>query len=207
MGTALAMQLDFASLIERGKGCAIASGSSHAARFRFAPSRSRAAPYAIRKEWPLIRASTMSVHSFLIAHGLSLACKFAPIPLYEEEYYDQGYDEGYVESYPFGEFWSFAGVGFGEEVFPAPSVTGGAEENVYQAAKRQEVVAYDEVLKVEDCRSFSEGCESAQYVIAQYAGHGKEQDCHEIDGYCFSAGASGQIHCEGDDIFEHGNDR
>ena len=84
-----AMQLDFASLHLAHGLLFPPSASRHAARFRSAPSRSRAAPYARRKEGDLIRASTMRSPSFLLAHGLSLACKFAPVSLYEEEYDDE----------------------------------------------------------------------------------------------------------------------
>ena len=142
-----------------------------------------------------------------MTHGLSLACKFAPVALYEQEDYDQGYDECYVGSYPFGEFRAFSCICLGKEVIPAPSVTCGTEEYIYETSKRQKVVAYDEVFQIKDRRSFSERCESAQHIVTEHARHGQDQDCHKIDGYCFSSGASGQIHRESDDVLEHGDDR
>ena len=110
------------------------SGLCPAARFRFASSRSRAAPYARRKERRIIRASTMILLSFLLSHGLSLACKFAPVALYEQENYDQGDDKCHVQSYPFREFGAFSCVGLCKEVFPAPSVARRTEQHVYEAA-------------------------------------------------------------------------
>ena len=70
----------------------------------------------------------------LFALGLSLACKFAPVALYEQEDDDQGYDVCYVWSYPLREFRSFSAVGLCQEFIPSPAVTCSTEEYVYEAS-------------------------------------------------------------------------
>ena len=86
-----------------------------------------------------------------MTQGLSLACKFAPVSLYEQEDHNQRYNESYVGSYPFREFGSFSCICLGKEVIPAPSVACGTEEYIYKASERQEVVAYDKVFQIKDC--------------------------------------------------------
>ena len=104
-------------------------------------------------------------------HGLSLACKLRPVSLDEEEQDDEGDSDGDVESYPLGEFGTLSCVGFFQEVFPAPAVTGRTEEHVHEAAERKQIVADDEVFQIQDRSALSERCKPAQHVIAEHAGH------------------------------------
>ena len=158
-----------------------ASLRHHAARFRFAPSRSRAAPYTRKKEKSSVRASTTDDFSFFLVHGLSLGCKFRPVPLDEEEQDDDGDYDGDVEPYPFGEFGTLSGVGFFQEIFPAPAVTCSTEEYVHKASQRKQVVADDEVFQVQDGRALSERCEAAEHVITEHAGHGKDDNRDQVN--------------------------
>ena len=140
-------------------------------------------------------------------HGLSLGCKFRPISLDEQEQDDEGDYDGDVASYPFGEFGAFSGVGFFQEVFPAPAVTCSTEEYIHQASQREQVVADEEVLQIEDGCSFSEGSESAQHVIPEHAGHGEENDRDQIGYDRFPSLAAGKIHCECDNVLKYGDNR
>lgn len=91
-----------------------------------------------------------------------------PVSLYEYEQYHQGQDIGNIDSGPFWKFNSGACVGFFTEVFPSPSDAAGAEQEVDQAAQREEIVAYEEVFKVQYVCACTHGGEAAPDVEAQY---------------------------------------
>lgn len=76
--------------------------------------------------------------------------EFFDIPLDKHKQHDKRKDVGYIYPCPSGETKSPAGVGLAAEVVPAPAVAGGAEQQIYERAERQDVVADQKILQVED---------------------------------------------------------
>ena len=139
-----------------------------------------------KKEGTLLRAITIRAPSFLsFCDGLSLTCKFTPIPLYKQENHDKRYNKCNIKSHPFRKSWTFPGVCFCEEILPSPAVTGRTEKNIYQASKRQKVIAHDKILQIKDRCSFAKRSESAQYIIPEHTRHGQKDDSHQVDRHCF----------------------
>ena len=65
---------------------------------------------------------------------------------------------------------TLAGIDFGQEVFEAPAVLRGTEEDEGQRAQRQHVVGDDEVFKIEDRGALAEHLEFGPDVVTEDAG-------------------------------------
>ena len=99
---------------------------------------------------------------------------------------------------------ALAGVDFLFIVVPAPAVLGNAEQQVHQAAQRQEQVAHEEVLQIQHSAAEHGKAVPCPHVVAQHAGQRKQSDEHEVHQTGLLAAAAGQLHAAADDVLEHG---
>ena len=137
----------------------------------------------------------------------ALCCEeFGIVPHNENEQYNQGQYPFDVDAQTIGEFQPFARVGFCQEVVPAPAHFPAAEQDEDQTAQRQDVLAYKEVFQIQHCGIWTEGLEAAPQVIAQYTGHGQQNDGDHIDDDNFLSAGVGQVCGKRNDVLEHGND-
>ena len=133
--------------------------------------------------------------------------KFLIIAHNKNEQDDQRQNIGNVNARPGGEFYALAGVGFCQEVFPAPAVSAGTEQQIDHAAQGQEVVGNNEVLEILNRGASAHRLETGPDVEAEYAGQGQEDNRNSIDQDGFFTGCAEQIHGKADDIFKYGNNR
>lgn len=97
-----------------------------------------------------------------LCYGLytpSLHKKFINIAVNEDDYYDQRDDKGAVPTQSARKFEALSCVCFADEFVPAPSISCGAEEDIYQRAQRQQVVADNEVFQIKDYCAAAQWCE------------------------------------------------
>ena len=107
--------------------------------------------------------------------------KFLIIAHNKNEQDDQRQNIGNVNARPGGEFYALAGVGFCQEVFPAPAVSAGTEQQIDHAAQGQEVVGNNEVLEILNRGASAHRLETGPDVEAEYAGQGQEDNRNSID--------------------------
>ncbi len=129
------------------------------------------------------------------------------IPVNENNQYNQGQDVGRIEANPYRELDALAHIGFGDEVVPAPAVTAYAEQQINEAAQREQVVADKEVFQIEHTAAFTHRLEAAPQVEAQYAGQAEQDDGNDVEANGFVAVPFGQFADTGRNVFEHGDDR
>lgn len=137
---------------------------------------------------------------------LFLRRKFLPIPHHKNKQHNQRQNIAHIEPCPLWEPNAFAGVGFGDEVIPAPAVAAGTEEQVYQASQGQQVVGDKEVLQVLDSAAGTQGSDAAPDIEAQHAGYGQNQNENQVHSHGFLPGPAPEVDSEADDILKYGND-
>ena len=97
-------------------------------------------------------------------------------------------------------------VGFLCELIPSPSIAARAEEQVYHAAQREQVVGYDEVFQILDSRACADGLDAGPEVEAEHTGQGKQDDEDSVYQYCLFAGGAEEVHGKADDVFKYCDD-
>ena len=89
------------------------------------------------------------------------------------EYRDkQNYCRQYIckiRFHPVVHLESLAGVCLCLEIAPAPAVSCNTEKQVYKRAKRQEYIAYKEILNVKNCASEDFKAAPTPDIVSQYA--------------------------------------
>ena len=121
----------------------------------------------------------------------------------KDHQYNEGQDIRDISSRPLGEFEPFPGIRLRQELFPPPTPSGGAEEQIDQAAQGEQIIGYDKILQILNI-AHGRG-ESAPDVEPQHTGQGQQDQGDPIDhDSLFPAPA--QVHGKGDDVLKHRND-
>ena len=102
----------------------------------------------------------------------------------EDEQYKKRQKPCHIQSRPFRELHTGTGIRLVREVLPAPAVLAGTEEQVYHAAQREQVVAYDEVFQIHDAADVRDG-EAAPCGKSKYARQRQHDDHDHVDPGCF----------------------
>jgi len=129
------------------------------------------------------------------------------IPVDEDSQHDERQDVGDIEADPLREGDAFAGVGFFDEVVPAPAVAARAESEVDEAAEREEVVADEEVFEIEDARARAEGLEAAPDIEAEHAWEREHDHRRDADLDDFVAVRMRELEEADNEILEDGDNR
>ena len=105
--------------------------------------------------------------------------------------------------HPVLDFQALAGVGFCQEVLPAPAIALVAAENDKdQRAQRQQVVGDDEIPQIQPCGAFREGLEGPQ-AVAQRSGHRGGSDDNAADQAALGSVPAEQLTGTGQNVFKH----
>lgn len=108
---------------------------------------------------------------------------------------------------PFRELHAVARIGFLDEVIPAPAVAARAERQVDETAKRQQVVADEEVLEAQYVGSRPERRKAAPEVEAQYAGQREQDDDEDTPADDDLAVLAQKLQETADEVLKDGDDR
>ena len=136
-----------------------------------------------------------------------ILCKeFLPVSHNKDKGNDQRQDITDIESCPLWEFRSLAGIGFSDKVFPSPSPFACTEEKIYQTSERQQVVGNNKVFQILNGASGAERRDIAQYIKAEDARHGEDDDQNSVDDHGLFTAPVSKVDGEADDILEYGDD-
>ena len=90
------------------------------------------------------------------------------IALHENEEHDERQDIFDVQAQPLREHEALAGVRFGDEIVPSPSVLSGTKQKVTKTSKRKKVIRNNKIFQIHDVASISEWLESGKYIESKY---------------------------------------
>jgi len=119
----------------------------------------------------------------------------------EDKHHNAGQNIGHIQPHPVCNLGALAGVGFRNEVLPAPAVTADTEDSKQQGTHRQQDAADQEVLKVHDAQT--QDGDVAQNGEAQHAGHTQDHQGKTADQAGFLPAPVGQIPDTGHDVLKH----
>lgn len=136
----------------------------------------------------------------------SSASEFLNIAHHKDEQDDQRQADAEIITGPGREFDTLSGVRFSQEIFPAPAVAAGTEEQIADTSQRQQVIGYDKVLQILNGASFSQRSKSAPEIKAQHAGKGQDKYQHQVHENRFAPGPTKQIDEKADHVLENSDD-
>lgn len=102
---------------------------------------------------------------------------------------------------------ALARVRFFQIFVKAPAPLRYAEEQINQAANREQQVGNNEILPVQHGTACAKRLETAPQVEPQHARHAGQQDKYRADNARAAAVHAEQLHHAGNDVFKHGDDR
>ena len=105
-----------------------------------------------------------------------------------------------------GELQAIALVRLGNEVVPAPSIPACAKDKHDERAQGEHIVAHDKVFHVHDGAAGTKGCNVAQDIEAQDAGHHEDSKANAVHPGGLLARPAPHVHAVGDDVLYDAND-
>ena len=124
------------------------------------------------------------LHFSLILTASNLK-EFCNISLSQDKDHDQRKDVAYVKTCPSWELNARSLICFCQELFKAPSITAGAEQQIQKTSNRQQVITEDKVLKILDIRTCSQWLEAAPDIKSKYTWKRQDDHYYYIPCYCF----------------------
>ena len=93
--------------------------------------------------------------------------KHRDISLYKDKQHDQRQNIRHIHPCPFREPDSLSAVRFLCKLLPSPSITTGAEQKINQTAKRKQIVAYQEIFKIQNIFSCAQRRNPTPYIKSE----------------------------------------
>ena len=109
---------------------------------------------------------------------------------------------GYVAAHPIFYLPSTAGVGFLHKLLPTPAPLAHREDHKDQRAQRQQNIADQEVLQVQERGAPAQGVNLRQEIKAQRTGQGQDQQQQAVDQAGLFPAPSTHVHTAGEDVFK-----
>lgn len=124
----------------------------------------------------------------------------------EDEQHDKRQDVGEVHAQAAADFQPLARVCLGKVIVKPPAVARNAEQQVDKRAERQEQIADEKVLEVEDGAAERREKVRLPDVIAEDAGQRQNRNQHEVDERGLLPRPVEQLHVAADDVLKHRKD-
>ena len=119
----------------------------------------------------------------------------------------QRQNEGHIFSYKSRKLESCSRVCFFNEVFPAPPVSCGAEQNVNSSTERKQKIGNEEVLEIHNIRACSERSYSAKHIESEDTRNRKHQHKKTVYNAWLSSADTEDLANTANDIFKYAEHR
>lgn len=98
---------------------------------------------------------------------LLCALKHGDISLYKDKQHDQRQNIRHIHPCPFRESDSLSAVCLLCKLLPSPSIPAGAEQKINQTSKRKQIVAYQEIFKIQNIFSCAQRRNPTPYIKSE----------------------------------------
>ena len=111
--------------------------------------------------------------------------KFVYISLNKQNKNNKGQHPCQIGAHKAGKFRPFPLIRFDQEIFPAPAVTTGTEQQDDQRTERQHIITDDEIFQIHYSAAGSEGRKAGPLIETEYARHHQQGQQDEMHGNGF----------------------